>query len=188
MVRATHGVYRGSYYFEVEILPHTPSKHIIALDNVNGYGNNDTISSGDAQSDAQFCPHIRIGWSTRQGELQAPVGFDQNSFGYRDQMGEWTSPVLSCPADHKLTIVFFLLIVFFAGSKVHKSHRADGYGEPYGPGDVIGCHIALFDDAANNRMSFYRNGVDQGVAFSGTEITSQGIYFPAVSLYMKVSL
>lgn len=68
---------------------------------------------------------------------------------------------------------------------MHKSVRIDNYGEPYGPGDVVGCHIALFEDPSLNRMSFYRNGVDQGVAYSGADIPP-GIYFPAVSLYMKV--
>jgi hypothetical protein len=72
-----------------------------------------------------------------------------------------------------------------AGSKIHKSLRIDHYGESYGPGDVIGCHILLHDDPSLNKMSFYKNGVDQGVAFSGTEIP-HGIYLPAVSLYMKV--
>lgn len=68
---------------------------------------------------------------------------------------------------------------------MHKSQRVDHYGEAYLPGDVVGCHIALFEDPAQNSMSFYRNGADQGVAFSGAEIPS-GIYFPAVSLYMQV--
>eukprot|EP01035_Chromulina_nebulosa_P037259 gene37259-50287_t len=55
MVRATHGLHWGSYYWELEVL--APSS-----DN----------------------SHVRLGWSTRQGELQAPVGFDQCSFGYRN--------------------------------------------------------------------------------------------------------
>lgn len=59
MVRATHGVHRGSYLWEVEILPTTDPN-----------------------------AHYRVGWSTRQGELQAPVGFDQYSFGYRDGEGK----------------------------------------------------------------------------------------------------
>ena len=53
-------------------------------------------------------------------------------------------------------------------------------------GDVIGCHIALFDDASLNKMSFFKNGVNQGVAYSGTDLPF-GIYFPAVSMYMQVT-
>jgi hypothetical protein len=41
MARATHGIHRGAYFWEVEVLP--------------------------PQSENA---HIRIGWSTRQGELQ----------------------------------------------------------------------------------------------------------------------
>lgn len=31
--------------------------------------------------------HVRLGWSTREGELQAPVGYDRHSYGYRDIAG-----------------------------------------------------------------------------------------------------
>lgn len=73
----------------------------------------------------------------------------------------------------------------YAGSKVHRSIRTDHYGASFQAGDVIGCHIALYDDINLNRMSFYKNGVDQGVAFSGAEIPT-GVYLPAISIYMKV--
>ena len=62
MVRATHGVHRGSYYWEIEILD------LSLID--------DSINA-----------HVRVGWSTRQGELQAPVGFDRYSYGYGDVKG-----------------------------------------------------------------------------------------------------
>jgi Set1/Ash2 histone methyltransferase complex subunit ASH2 len=142
MVRATHGVHLGSYYYEVELL--TPAST----------GTANVSSSGEDLPPA----HVRVGWSTRNGELQAPVGFDHNSYGYRDE----------------------------AGSKIHRSIRTDHYGASFQAGDVVGCHIALFEDPSLNKISFYKNGVDQGVAFSGAEIPS-GVYFPAVSLYMKVS-
>jgi hypothetical protein len=58
MARATHGVHRGAYYWEAFILP-----------------------------DSQKHSHVRIGWCTRQGELQAPVGYDQYSYAYRDEAG-----------------------------------------------------------------------------------------------------
>lgn len=46
--------------------------------------------------------HCRLGWSTKKGELQAPVGYDEHSIGYRD----------------------------LEGSKVHKALREE-YGAPY---------------------------------------------------------
>ena len=75
------------------------------------------------------------------------------------------------------------------GSKVHKSLRVDNYGESFGVGDIIGCYIHLGDEqsATSNRISFFKNGIDQGIAFCGNEIPS-GVYFPAVSLYMKVCM
>ncbi|CAN0125293.1 unnamed protein product [Ectocarpus sp. 8 AP-2014] len=59
--------------------------------------------------------HCRLGWSLPAGKLQGPVGYDKFSYAYRD----------------------------IAGSKVHDSHRSDNYGEPWGPGDVIGFFIRL---------------------------------------------
>ena len=58
MIRATHGVHNGAYYWECQI--------------------------GQSVDDNA---HVRIGWSTRQGELQAPVGYDRYSFAYRDISG-----------------------------------------------------------------------------------------------------
>mmetsp|Transcript_16379 Transcript_16379/g.22573 ORF Transcript_16379/g.22573 Transcript_16379/m.22573 type:complete len:187 (+) Transcript_16379:201-761(+) len=131
MVRATHGLHWGSYYWELEVLQGSPDSH------------------------------IRVGWSTRQGELQGPVGFDQYSYAYRD----------------------------VGGSKVHRSIRVDGYGEPFSTGDIIGCFIHLSDESSVhlNRMSFFKNGIEQGDAYVGSEIPC-GVYFPAVSLYLKANV
>ena len=85
MVRATRGVVEGAWYFEIRVL------------NLGETG------------------HTRLGWSTEKGDLQAPVGYDGNSFGYRD----------------------------IDGSKVHKALR-EKYGEEgYKEGDVIGFYINL---------------------------------------------
>ena len=73
------------------------------------------------------------------------------------------------------------------GSRVHDSQRQDDYGESYSTGDVIGCYLSLdSDNSTMNKMVFFKNGMDQGVAYSGKEIPP-GVYFPAVSLYMKVT-
>lgn len=87
MVRATRGVVEGAWYFEIKV-----------------------EKLGDTG-------HTRLGWSTEKGDLQAPVGYDGNSFGYRD----------------------------IDGSKVHKALR-EKYGEEgYKEGDVIGFYINLPD-------------------------------------------
>jgi Set1/Ash2 histone methyltransferase complex subunit ASH2 len=85
MVRATRGVCEGAWYFEIKV-----------------------VSLGETG-------HTRLGWSTEKGDLQAPVGYDGNSFGYRD----------------------------IDGSKVHKALR-EKYGEEgYKEGDVVGFYINL---------------------------------------------
>jgi len=67
--------------------------------------------------------HLRIGWSMRTGELQAPVGYDQWSYAYRD----------------------------ISGSRIHNSQREDKWGgESFGPGDIIGFAISLVDESNNN--------------------------------------
>jgi len=58
MIRATNGVHKGSYIWEAEIMK--------PLD--------------------ENC-HVRLGWSSSKGELQAPVGYDQYSYAYRDISG-----------------------------------------------------------------------------------------------------
>jgi hypothetical protein len=62
--------------------------------------------------------HLRIGWSTRLADLQAPVGYNTHSYAIRDIMG----------------------------SRIHNSHRQDKWGGMgFGPGDVLGVAIYLVD-------------------------------------------
>ena len=134
MIRATHGVHNGFYFWEAEILPPL------------------NCTSEEEKTEC----HVRLGWSTRQAPLQAPVGYDKKSFGYRD----------------------------LCGSRVHDGIRDDLYGEQFGVGDIIGCCIYLDDTQANNQIRFFKNGKEQGVAYRGAEIPL-GIYYPALSLYSK---
>mmetsp|Transcript_16931 Transcript_16931/g.22384 ORF Transcript_16931/g.22384 Transcript_16931/m.22384 type:complete len:303 (+) Transcript_16931:76-984(+) len=154
MARASMGVSEGCFFWECEILkPEKPEAH------------------------------CRLGWAQQQAPLQAPVGYDKWSFGYRD----------------------------IAGSKVHQSLRHDNYGEEYGyseeieHGDIVGFLIYLpprpkaeadelspsaneSSDSTNtvpnmpstSHIRFYKNGIDQGIAY---ENIPEGTYYPAVSLY-----
>lgn len=87
MVRATRGVIEGAWYFEIKV-----------------------VSLGETG-------HTRLGWSTDKGDLQAPVGYDGNSFGFRD----------------------------IDGCKIHKALREKYAEEGYKEGDVIGFYINLPD-------------------------------------------
>ncbi|XP_023543397.1 E3 ubiquitin-protein ligase RKP isoform X2 [Cucurbita pepo subsp. pepo] len=68
----------------------------------------------------------------------------------------------------------------FDGRRVRKWNKeAERYGQSWVVGDVIGCCI----DLDRNEISFYRNGISLGVAFSGIRKMGPGIgYFPAISL------
>lgn len=57
MVRATHGVEEGSYYFEIFIPPERNKGH------------------------------IRVGWSREEADLRVPCGFDKFSYSYGDVKG-----------------------------------------------------------------------------------------------------
>ena len=80
---------------------------------------------------------------------------------------------------------YIIVTICISGSCIHQSLREDDYGESYRAGDIIGCYIRLddVDPMTNNEIRFFKNGIDQGVAFTGF---AMGLYFPAVSIYMKV--
>ncbi|GAQ81553.1 hypothetical protein KFL_000830350 [Klebsormidium nitens] len=148
MVRATTGPYDGAWYFEIKI-----------------------VHLGETG-------HTRLGWSMSGGDLQAPVGYDTHSYGYRD----------------------------VDGSKVHNTWREE-YGAGYGEGDVVGCYINLpggvrpekadlvdyrgkphhtetaevpQQPLKDSQVAFFKNGECQGVAYWSI---FGGQYFPAASLY-----
>ncbi|KAL4578054.1 hypothetical protein LXL04_014169 [Taraxacum kok-saghyz] len=68
----------------------------------------------------------------------------------------------------------------YDGKRVIKwNQNAEPYGQSWVVGDVIGCCIDLESD----EISYYRNGVSLGVAFTGIRKMVPGLgYYPAVSL------
>ncbi|KAL9143174.1 hypothetical protein ABFS82_14G219000 [Erythranthe guttata] len=153
MVRATRGVTEGAWYYEIKV-----------------------VHLGETG-------HTRLGWSTDKADLQAPVGYDGNSFGYRDM----------------------------DGSKVHKALREKYGDEGYKEGDVIGFFINLPEGGSyapnpprmvwykgqryvtppdvkedppkvvpGSEISFFKNGICQGVAYRDLY---GGQYYPAASMY-----
>ncbi|CAB3403842.1 unnamed protein product [Caenorhabditis bovis] len=172
MARATHGVTKGTWYFEVK------------------------FEEQPAES------HIRIGWSQAYAALQACVGYNKFSYGWRSKHG----------------------------TKFHDARGKTYFRKGFKEGDVLGCLIHLptdsntgvppstsseeylppshknatlisfknnlffevHDEAAEkakhlkelpeSKIEFFHNGKSCGVAF---ENIYGGCYFPAVSLFHK---
>ena len=138
---ASHGVKSGSFYFEITI-----------------------ARLGETG-------HARVGWKSKKGERNAPVGFDKFGYGYKDIRGE----------------------------KVHEG-VTEAYGEAFVEGDVIGCYIFVeakrkgdlkkeIDDGEEKPsnasfVAFARNGKFQGKAYVGLN-KEDGAYFPAGSLFTE---
>ena len=81
--------------------------------------------------------HLRIGWSMRTGDLQAPVGYDKWSYGYRS----------------------------ISGSKIHQSRREDNWGgEEIRAGDVLGCAIFLSRNNNNKSSTAANSSSSSGAA------------------------
>jgi len=168
MARASCGVCGGSWYWEAKI---ETAPNIATQDQVHHV------------SQSLPAPHWRLGWATGDAHLQAPVGYDKYSYGYRD----------------------------IEGRKIHMAYKSP-YGIGYSVGDVIGFLIILsdvniesrypdprlqFDPPTsskkdeelevhlNSKIIFFKNGVSQGVAF---EDIYKGCYFPAISLYYNAAV
>ena len=217
MSRASHGASTGCYYYEVEVLccgedEGTAAAAAAAASVADKYNTvmQDTSASASASahhdppsSSSAYLPAVRVGFSMRTAELQAPVGYDKWSYAYRS----------------------------VGGSRVHKSERDDDWGgEPFGKGDVVGCAICLAQDndampttttttaaaassssssssttaaplsvaaedcyPSSSHIRFYRNGRPMGNVvvnrgkYSGGEAydpIAPGVYYPAVSGYM----
>ena len=141
MSRTTHGVSSGCYYYEAVILgsekndidnesdrgvkrSHDETNKEDTTKETNESSNeNDsepkqkkqkTNATVNSTTTTTRSGHVRVGWSTRLADLQAPVGYNEHSYGIRD----------------------------IQGSRIHKSRREDTWGGiEFGPGDVIGCAI-----------------------------------------------
>ena len=73
------------------------------------------------------------------------------------------------------------------GGSARKSHSAkfEPFGEPYGVGDVISCGL----DLSTNDISFAKNGIDLGRAFTvGGEVVSRGLYPHVLLKNMQVEV
>ncbi|XP_054854460.1 set1/Ash2 histone methyltransferase complex subunit ASH2 isoform X1 [Eublepharis macularius] len=161
MVRASHGVRKGAWYFEISV---------------------DEMPAETA---------ARLGWSQPLGNLQAPLGYDKFSYSWRSKKGtkfhqsigkhysssygqgdilgfyislpEDTETAKSLPDTYKdkALIKFKSYLYFEEKDFVDKAEKS-------------------LKQASGSQIIFYKNGANQGVAYKDI---FEGVYFPAVSLY-----
>ncbi|XP_062994994.1 set1/Ash2 histone methyltransferase complex subunit ASH2 isoform X1 [Elgaria multicarinata webbii] len=161
MVRASHGVRKGAWYFEISVDEMPPETA------------------------------ARLGWSQPLGNLQAPLGYDKFSYSWRSKKGtkfhqsigkhystsygqgdvlgfyislpEETETAKSLPDTYKdkALIKFKSYLYFEEKDFVDKAEKS-------------------LKQAPGSQIIFYKNGASQGVAYKDV---FEGVYFPAVSLY-----
>ncbi|KAM3830648.1 set1/Ash2 histone methyltransferase complex subunit ASH2 isoform 5-T6 [Vipera latastei] len=161
MVRASHGVRKGAWYFEISVDEMPPETA------------------------------ARLGWSQPLGNLQAPLGYDKFSYSWRSKKGtkfhqsigkhysssygqgdvlgfyislpEDTETAKSLPDTYKdkALIKFKSYLYFEEKDFVDKAEKS-------------------LKQALGSQIIFYKNGTSQGVAYKDI---FEGVYFPAVSLY-----
>ncbi|ELK28859.1 Set1/Ash2 histone methyltransferase complex subunit ASH2 [Myotis davidii] len=166
MVRASHGVRKGAWYFEITVDEMPP----------------DTAA--------------RLGWSQPLGNLQAPLGYDKFSYSWRSKKGtkfhqsigkhyssgygqgdvlgfyinlpEDTETAKSLPDTYKdkALIKFKSYLYFEEKDFVDKAEKS-------------------LKQTPHSEIIFYKNGVNQGVAYKDI---FEGVYFPAISLYKSCTM
>uniref|UniRef100_A0A4W6F1D2 Set1/Ash2 histone methyltransferase complex subunit ASH2 n=1 Tax=Lates calcarifer TaxID=8187 RepID=A0A4W6F1D2_LATCA len=162
MVRASHGIRKGSWYFEVSVDDMPPETA------------------------------ARLGWSQPLGNLQAPLGYDKFSYSWRSKKGtrfhQSIGKHYSSGYGQGDTLGFFIelpdgtetakalpdtykdkALIKFKSYLYFEEKGLCGQSREEKPGTMI----------------FYKNGVSHGVAF---ENLFEGIYFPAISLYKSCTV
>uniref|UniRef100_A0A6Q2XCY5 Set1/Ash2 histone methyltransferase complex subunit ASH2 n=1 Tax=Esox lucius TaxID=8010 RepID=A0A6Q2XCY5_ESOLU len=161
MVRASHGVRKGSWYFEVSIDEMPP----------------DTAA--------------RLGWSQPLGNLQAPLGYDKFSYSWRSKKGtrfhQSIGKHYSSGYGQGDTLGFFIEL---PESTETAKALPDTYKDKalikfksylyFEEKDYVDKAEKSLKTVTPSRMLFYKNGVNQGLAY---ENLYEGLYFPAISLY-----
>ncbi|XP_056288307.1 set1/Ash2 histone methyltransferase complex subunit ASH2 isoform X2 [Pseudoliparis swirei] len=166
MVRASHGIRRGSWFFEVTVEEMPP----------------DTAA--------------RLGWSQPLGNLQAPLGYDKFSYSWRSKKGTRFHQSIGRhyssgfgPGD---TLGFFIELP--DGTETARA-LPDTYKDKalikfksylyFEEKDYVDKAEKSLKSMSSSQMIFFKNGVSQGVAY---ENLFEGMYFPAISLYKSCTV
>lgn len=176
MVRATHGINRGTFYYEVRI---------------------DYMPDNTA---------TRIGWGQCFGNLQAPLGYDHYGYSWRSRSGTKFHQARGKTYDKsggygQGDIIGCLIELPFGNDKGHtQAHHLPisikGYAglvvakkkdAPYRQGETKDEPPQLSDmkPLKGSKISFFKNGLPIGVAF---EDIFEGFYYPSISLYKNCTV
>lgn len=186
MARATHGVRKGMWYYEVKVL------HSTRLPDMPE-------------------PHTRLGFAQRDGNLQGPVGVDAFSYSWRDNPSSRfhvsrgnTYGEAYGPGD---TVGFLIELPEQEQAEVagtQPSDDGDKKGEPTGHfleaqkgylviyrgfnyyEEVLGkVQQGSMKVCKGSKITAFKNGKSMGTMF---EDLYEGTYYPAVSLYMGAQI
>ncbi|KAK2823258.1 hypothetical protein Q7C36_019858 [Tachysurus vachellii] len=161
MVRASHGVRKGAWFFEVTIDEMPP----------------DTAA--------------RLGWSQPLGNLQAPLGYDKFSYSWRSKKGTRFHQSIGkhYSDDYGQGDVLGFFIELPDNTETARA-LPDTYKDKalikfksylyFEEKDYVDKAEKSLKAINNSRMIFYKNAVNQGLAY---ENLFEGMYFPAISLY-----
>ncbi|CAH2070954.1 unnamed protein product, partial [Iphiclides podalirius] len=165
MVRATHGVSRGAWYWEASV---------------------EEMPEGAA---------ARLGWGRRYANLQAPLGYDKFGYSWRSRKGtrfhESRGKHYSNGYGEGDTLGFLVVLPDSPTTKYtpntykdrplvkFKSHLY------YEDKDKVQESLSSLRPLPSSRMLFFRNGECQGEAFRDVY---QGCYYPTVSLHRSCTV
>ncbi|XP_061783345.1 set1/Ash2 histone methyltransferase complex subunit ASH2 isoform X2 [Nerophis lumbriciformis] len=166
MVRASHGIRKGAWYFEVSVDEMPPETA------------------------------ARLGWSQPLGNLQAPLGYDKFSYSWRSKKGtrfhQSIGKHYSSGYGQGDTLGFFIQLpddteTARALPDTYKDKALIKFKSYlyFEEKDYVDKAEKSLKAMSPSRMVFYKNGVSQGVAF---ENLFEGIYFPAISLYKSCTV
>uniref|UniRef100_A0A8C1WY81 Ash2 like, histone lysine methyltransferase complex subunit n=1 Tax=Cyprinus carpio TaxID=7962 RepID=A0A8C1WY81_CYPCA len=166
MVRASHGVRKGAWYFEVTV---------------------DEMPQDTA---------ARLGWSQPLGNLQAPLGYDKFSYSWRSKKGtRFHQSIGKHYSDgYGQGDILGFYIELPDGTETAKA-LPDTYKDKalikfksylyFEEKDYVDKAEKSLKPTSSSRIIFFKNGVNQGVAY---EDLFEGMYYPAISLYKSCTV
>ncbi|KAG0417236.1 hypothetical protein HPB47_005771 [Ixodes persulcatus] len=169
MIRATHGVEEGSWYFEVSI------------------------------EDMPENSATRIGWSQALANLQAPLGYDRFGYSWRSRKGtrfhESRGYHYSDEGYGAGDTLGFLIQLPRSKEKEGRLILPDAFKDRplvkfksylyYEEKDEVQQAIKTLRPLPGSRIAFYKNGKCVGTAWQDV---NEGTYYPAVSLYKNCTV